>query len=370
MSLSPSLPSSELIDTRRLAGVFRNTTQSYKFFWFLSILDLSSAQKPRTFEIADLTLQMCVNAWYPLYCKLNLGPKDALAAIRESLISRYSIGEDLEATQLRQQLLNCREQDCATFDKLVKKRLAVYVPTRFLSAWIDESNDLKMKVLSRNFTGGCLYRLDPQSSTITLNDAYWDYLRENHAILRDFTYWNLLDYLQRRNPKDQFIVYKLVRNEGRESLVVQRKFWDFVIGQGCRILCPYSGKIIAPGDTYDLDHFIPWRYVASNAAWNLTPANPSLNSAKSDNLPPLDFIKPLALNQQHALQTYVKHYGPKSNGKFQEVIDDYLSLGRKPSEIAVMGTEELFTFFKELITPLYLQAHSKGFNLWNYSNVA
>ena len=156
MSLSPSLPSSELIDTRRLAGVFRNTTQSYKFFWFLSILDLSSAQKPRTFEIADLTLQMCVNAWYPLYCKLNLGPKDALAAIRESLISRYSIGEDLEATQLRQQLLNCREQDCATFDKLVKKRLAVYVPTRFLSAWIDESNDLKMKVLSRNFTGGCL----------------------------------------------------------------------------------------------------------------------------------------------------------------------------------------------------------------------
>lgn len=34
-----SLPESKELDVASLSGVFQNTTNSYKFYWFLAILD-------------------------------------------------------------------------------------------------------------------------------------------------------------------------------------------------------------------------------------------------------------------------------------------------------------------------------------------
>ncbi len=64
----PYLPDSDRLDISALSGLFRHTTNSYKYLFFLSLLTLI---KERNFDIdkgillKDLEIEMLVTAWYP-----------------------------------------------------------------------------------------------------------------------------------------------------------------------------------------------------------------------------------------------------------------------------------------------------------------
>lgn len=124
--------------------------------------------------------------------------------------------------------------------------------------------------------------------------------------------------------------------------------------------CIYTNLPLHKG-AYDLDHFIPWSFVSHDLIWNLLPADGSINSSKSDKLPDLDkYLKPLALIQQQAVQTCLRH---DFHGK---LLEDYLSLGCTINEFAEMNKGNLFECFRRTYAPMHQIALNMGFEQWNY----
>ncbi len=74
-----SIPHDHLLTTDKLSTVFTNIAASYKFYWFISIIQLVTSGKNKI-PIRDILIKMICNAWYPVtYFKLNFGYSDKLS---------------------------------------------------------------------------------------------------------------------------------------------------------------------------------------------------------------------------------------------------------------------------------------------------
>jgi hypothetical protein len=70
---SPSLP------IAALANSFEHVTTSYKFYWFLALLESVNENDERVFEIDSLLARMIAHAWYVVNdLRLSLGDNDQL----------------------------------------------------------------------------------------------------------------------------------------------------------------------------------------------------------------------------------------------------------------------------------------------------
>lgn len=106
--------------------------------------------------------------------------------------------------------------------------------------------------------------------------------KKNHEILKGWIQYNLIMYLQRRNPNIPGISNKLEPPQDRKLNKVI-KYWKTIME-----ITPVSdiyGNEILMQETLSIDHFIPWSYVAHDEFWNLHPTTKSINSSKSNNLP-------------------------------------------------------------------------------------
>ena len=325
------IPDSKLLSTHCLAKVFSNTSATYKFFWFISILQIYVQNGNTRINVWDIVIRMVANAWYPIhYFRLSFGKYDSLYTIVMELHRLTNIPIDANREYVVEELRKHIDEPS------VKSQLRILtknVPFRFLSPWINYSDDKSIVQRSQAFENGCLYKLEQIDSNmwIELNPIWLTYLTEHFPILTDFAYWNLTLFLQVRNPNVPNIPNKLIKSEVRCSLTKQRAFWNTVIDAGNKVDCIYTGKQLSVGG-YDLDHFIPWSFVSHDLLWNLMPADSSINSSKSNKLPDLSIYLPkLAVAHQEALQTYIRLGKGESN-----ILEDYLSLGHTPQEIVKM----------------------------------
>lgn len=92
---SQSLHSNNNIPINLLAACFNDTSATYKFYWFLSILE---EIEKRNYHIKkhDLFTGMIANSWYTInYFKLSFGKQDRLErAVQQIIITeRLSIDE-------------------------------------------------------------------------------------------------------------------------------------------------------------------------------------------------------------------------------------------------------------------------------------
>ena len=72
------LPCSDSLNTAGLAAVFDSTTESYKFFWFGSILE-RIIQGEEAVRFSSLVNDMIAAAWYMVSeYHLSLGPSDTM----------------------------------------------------------------------------------------------------------------------------------------------------------------------------------------------------------------------------------------------------------------------------------------------------
>jgi hypothetical protein len=86
--LNSNLPNSERLNISVLARIFKKTTNSYKYLFFLSILDILHRNnfKDLVISFKDLTIEILANAWYPHnYFKLSFGTQDKIADKIDSL---------------------------------------------------------------------------------------------------------------------------------------------------------------------------------------------------------------------------------------------------------------------------------------------
>jgi hypothetical protein len=101
--------------------------------------------------------------------------------------------------------------------------------------------------------------------------------------------------MQARNPNVPGVINKL-RAPTMRQLTAARDFWRFVrsdferVGKAAQFKDIYSGQQL--GDSFSIDHFLPWSFVVHDLLWNLTPVEPATNSNKSDVLPGLDLYFP------------------------------------------------------------------------------
>ena len=349
------LPSQGIVDAGRLSRVFDNTTATYKYYWFVSIIDLICANPGRrAFSFDEIIAGMISEAWYPIhYFKLSFGKLDSLESNILEIQRILDIPIDASKESVKESILSSMS------NSVIRRLLHVFtlnVPYRFLSPWIPKSTDSQVVSLSQTFTNNCPYAIFDK--TILIDNLWVDYLISYAAILKDFTFWNLSIFLQKRNPNVPDIPSKLVRPLQRAPLTRQHRFWDRYIHSVGHIQCIYTGALLTTG-CYDLDHFIPWSFVVHDLLWNLLPSNSSINSSKSNCIPSLDlYLKPLAKLQHEALR---ENYSLNPSDK---LLEDYLIFRRSIPELVELSDNQFFELFKNEFTPMAQTATNMGFAPW------
>ena len=60
------LPEYHNLSTDKLGCIFKDTSATYKFYWFISILDLFVMKGKDKMVIWEIIAEMIGNAWYPI----------------------------------------------------------------------------------------------------------------------------------------------------------------------------------------------------------------------------------------------------------------------------------------------------------------
>lgn len=355
-----TLPQSEILTTSKLGRIFRNTSATYKFFWFISLMQIHAKGKDLKVSVWDLVIRMVANAWYSIhYFRLSFGKSDSLYDIVMTLQQLTGIPIDADNDLVITKLTSRLEE------KQIRETLhtlTLHVPYRFLSPWIKYVSDEDVICRSQMLENGCLYSLykDDKEFYILMNPAWDDYLHTHFNILMDFAYWNLTLFLQARNPNVPSIPNKLIRPITRNSLKRQHDYWNMVIELSQPLRCIYTNELLHKGD-YALDHFIPWSFVSHDLLWNLIPSDGSINSSKSNKLPDLAYYLPkLAAMQHRSLQLMLSH------DKEPKVLEDFISLNYTARELAAMDDDHFRELYERTFNPMYQIALNMGFETWKY----
>ncbi len=364
------LPQSEQLDISALCRLFEATTNSYKYVFFLSLLDILQR---RLFDISspiairEITIEMLATAWYPhTYFKLNFGWQDKIAEKLDSL--------ELEISE---QILNFTDIDKKCLRKTIATQpldfsLLRYVPFRLIRPFFKkELQGLKDYVINQRIeviarekfeTRKPLFCFDENCEAISVHPEWASYIKTNYPIVRAWVSWEWLQYMQRCNPNVPAVANKLFPPQQREPLKAQTSYWKLVL-KHTDVRCIYSGETINP-DALSLDHYLPWSFVAHNQLWNLVPTLTAVNSAKSNNLPS-DIYFDDFVSIQHLGLTISRKQMTESN--WNRYIESYIS------DLKIFNKDDLSNFeiirraYKSTLKPLISLAASQGFMAdWSY----
>lgn len=345
------LPSYEGLPIQKLIQIFNNTSATYKFYWFLAIIDCIEIGQKEINKI-DLFAKMLSHPWYTVsFFKISFGPQDKIQSSITFVQNLEHLPITLQKNQIERRLIDSprleTQKKLLHFDK--------NVPHWFLSPWYQKKSKQEIYALSKKFENKPPYALFDEK--IVVDENWFKYFRIHAKLLREFCYWNLSLFLQARNPNVPDIPNKLIKPAKRNSLTQQRnKYWTTYLKHKKEVRCIFTEKLLDP-DNYALDHFIPYAFVSHDLIWNLIPVDPTFNSSKNSKLPHLDlYFQKFFSFQKDAFFTLRKL---KPNKKFEE---EYRTVFPK------LKTEEDFTpeRFHDVLSPLIATAHNNGFEYIRY----
>ena len=340
-----NLPADFRVDTGRLASCFNRTTATYKFYWMLALI--AEAEQAREnhgrIEKRALFARMVAEAWYTVnYFKVSFGFADKLQRAIDEIRGVEGLDLALSSEAIHQRLMQSEKPET----RAILNHFDANVPHKFLSPWLGSGSRSDVYALSQHGFNAPPYAL--YSDHVLLQPGWLEYFQRYAGILRDFCRWNLTLFLQARNPNVPDIPHKLERPERRGSLTRHKKdFWDVVIRERGGVECIYTGKRLETGE-YDVEHFIPFQFVAHDLMWNLIPADPSFNSHKRDKLPPLDRYFDKFYDLQHEAVDIVQQVKPRSR-----FLEDYLQIFQTTEP----GREQ----YRDTVAPLIQIAARNGF---------
>ena len=362
------VPYSDNINTGCLARLFDNKSESYKLFWFKAILhEVSLGKSILTFR--ELIERMIVDAWYMVSeYKLNLGPSDNL----EKAVLYIAETEDFRPTEKEEVILSylhkTEDKELLSTMKVLSQNVpyrlqAPLLPREGAKPWYRRSA-MADYINSQN---GIMYIIEhngPFDSRIIIDELWMEYLQSNLSILIGWTDYNLITYLQRRNPTVPGISEKIYPPQERKLLAATR-YWKHIISLGNNKDI-YTGKELKLS-SISIDHFVPWSYTASDELWNLIPTEKSVNSSKSNNLPDWDkYFGPLARAEYNA---YLLASSDETTRElFEKCAKENLNNEDVRYHLYKTGqTEQHFTNqLEELLLPIYESARNMGFQKWVY----
>lgn len=343
-----SLPYSQYLLVNKLSSVFANTSATYKFYWFLAILELVEEGSSRI-DKQRIFARMISTSWYTVnYFHISFGKQDL---IQEAVTAILKI-ENLKINENRS-IINSVLENTQKIETLkLLNHFDKNVPHWFISSWFS-GNRNEIYSLSQNFDHGCIYRLGKDH--IEINPIWISYLKMNSKILKDFCFWNLSLFLQKRNPNVPDIPNKISKSLARNSLIKQtNEYWKLVFNELGAIDCVFTNnRLLFDEKKYALDHFVPHAFVSHDLIWNLIPIDKNFNSLKSDKLPSLDRYFDKFYTLQKTAYEIVKSYNSKN-----KYLEEYLSIF--PNLDRDNGFDYLR--YKETIQPLITIASNNGFS--------
>lgn len=360
--MSPHLPESISLDIGALSRILDDTTNSYKFLFFLALLELAAEEKflPGTFiDLRALACRMLVLAWYPATLfKLSFGVQDKIA----DGLARLHLEDD--PVRFSFDTTGRRNLIRAVSERLQDDDLVRYVPFRLIRVFFahelrgvkdSKIHQLVTELAREKFEERKpLYCFDTSITRLELHPDWVAYLRQNYVIVHAWAAWSWLQYMQRRNPSVPAVSSKIFPPQTRENLSHQTQFWKvFVRRTGLR--CLYSGQAL---DCFALDHFVPWTFVAHNLLWNLVPVRAEANSAKGNRLPSESYLEEFAEIHCTALQIWKEELDP---GAWKDVSSVYQSDLRIPSVDQLADSSIVKSALFHTIRPLLELAMVQGF---------
>lgn len=364
--MTNSLPKSTSIDTQRLGRLFDNMSESYKLFWFQAIVS-KIYEGELTMSYDALINEMIADGWYMVSeYKLNLGPSDTLEKVIETAFSRVNLKSSEKKEVILTTLSNSDDKELIK----MKKTLTLNVPKRLQAPFLDDIKgkiwDSKDIISLINSHDNLLYyfsSLDGLNSSITVNEEFADYIKRNYEIICGWIRFNMVEYLQKRNPAVPGIVNKIDPPQAR-NLEKVKKYWKEII-KVSDIHDIYDDEELK-GKTISIDHFVPWSYVAHDELWNLTPTTRSINSSKSNNLPNWNqyFDK---LSSSEYMAYCLKNDYDHINKLFEECCKDHVNDMDVYHKLYKDGLTELefHNRLKEIVEPVYTAAKNLGFREWS-----
>lgn len=305
------------LDYRAFGSMLDHPTQCYKFYWLEAIMNLML--KKYRFSFDEIFDEMIVLAWYTVtQYHLFLGPmiegerRDAINRAIDVLIENTSLNENSKPDEIRSVL---KEQNYLVLE--YKRKLAKNVPYKLLSSFSSEltqdkgdayrieyiqilNQEIHLPYIIENGVG--------IGKCVVLQEAWIPFLMDNYLIIKNWIQYNKIQFLQMINPGVPGIINKLddERNNVRHLERV-RDLWNAHIEVSNKeIVDIYTGNKLE--STFDVDHFIPWSYVAHDEMWNLIPSNASANRSKSNHLPEWDLYFHKMANMEYDLYKSVVEY--------------------------------------------------------------
>lgn len=341
------LPKSSLISVSKLSSVFKSTSATYKFYWFWAILESIENKKSATIPKKELFSRMISLSWYTVnYFHISFGKQDLI----QNAIEQIKLFEQLNIDEKPDKILNKLVSSNKSNTNSTLKHFDLNVPHKFLSPWLGSGSKSEVYNLSKENHKNPPYALS--KDFIQINPDWFNYFFNNMGILKSFCFWNLTLFLQSRNPNIPGIPSKIQRPILRNSLNKHKThYWDIVIKEMGPIKCIYTNELLNIG-TYDVEHFIPYQFVAHDLMWNLIPADSSFNSKKGDKLPKFNTYFDSFYDLQ--LQSIEIIKSKSSKNKF---LQDYLLIF---PDLKLSKQK-----FEELIKPMLTIAHNNGFQYLN-----
>ncbi|MDT0634883.1 HNH endonuclease domain-containing protein [Spectribacter hydrogenooxidans] len=355
-------PSGAGLDTGALAQLFRRTTNSYKYLFFLAILtQLKSKQfRARILDLDELTVEMTGLAWYPYeHFRLSFGIQDKIAdSLREYPVAEGSMpGRAIVRQKLR-----------AQGPRMALDRLMRYVPYRLLTPFFedeltglsDSRKNRKISLLAdRNFDSRKpLYRLR-KAGQLEVHPDWLSYLYKNFSLVEGWANWAWVRYLTDRNPNVPNIANKVGSPAQRNNLNSARKLWEAALERDT-VRCPYSGYRLT-GTHFELDHFIPWRYVAHDHLWNLVAVIPEANQAKRDRIPAQLYVDGL-IDSQFRLLKATKETMENESSWESRIAVHYLNGLRVTTSEELLNEVTLADAYEATVGPMMAIAKQMGFS--------
>jgi len=364
------LPYSEKLNIEKLGRLFDNKSECYKLFWFKAIMSkIASGQFQMTYE--ELIDEMIADAWYMVTeYHLNLGPNDSL----EKVVSRIKDINGFASSMKRQELLEyldlCMDTDVIKLKKVLTLNVPYRLQSPLLSDFVTASWNMKPSSLAQviNQRDGLIYYFENISglqSRIRINAEWSDYLYHNQEIIKGWIDYNLIIYLQRRNPSVPGISDKLYPPVARKLEKV-KKYWKCVAEISGEIHEIYGDTLLNINDI-SIDHFVPWSYVAHDEFWNLHPTTCSINSSKRNNLPKWEvYFHKLAEIEYRAY--CIAYQNDIAKSLFMICSREHLNNTDIAQRLYRDGQTqiEFENQLNEIISPIYLAAKNSGFSEWVY----
>ena len=221
----------------KISSVFNNTSATYKFYWFWSLLE-SIEDGKKKIDKTEVFARMLALSWYTVnYFHVSFGKQDLIQDAIYKIKELESLPIDAKQNIILKTLIdsenNTTKATLLHFDK--------NVPHKFLSPWLGTGSKSQVYELSFDKTKNapyCLYK-----DYVIINDDWFDFCRLNLGVLKSFCFWHLSMFLQSRTRSVPEIPNKIHRPIIRGSLTNhRRKYWDIVLNELGYIDCIYTQK--------------------------------------------------------------------------------------------------------------------------------